>query len=191
MFKLNRGEVEEPDGINSKIIRKNKELNLITDRIKNTELLENKKIKYKLLYRGTRDGMNASSFHQKCNGIPYTVSILQTTKGYIFGGYTEKTWENDSCGTYIKDDNSFVFSIDYMKIYKHVKGTEAIYHNDNCGPTFSYCFYLQKNFSKNENFSGKKFSAALYYSGFKRNYELSGEEYFSLDEIEVFQILFE
>ena len=73
--------------IDSKIIKKNEELNLISDRIRNTELLKNKKIKYKLLYRGTRDGMNASYFHQKCNSIPNTVSIIQTTKGYKFGGY--------------------------------------------------------------------------------------------------------
>ena len=40
--------------------------------------------------------MNASSFHQKCNSIPNTISIIQTTKGYKFGGYTEQTWENNS-----------------------------------------------------------------------------------------------
>ena len=68
------------NGIDSKIIKKNEELNLISDRIRNTELLKNKKIKYKLLYRGTRDGMNASFFHQKCNSIPNTISIIQTTK---------------------------------------------------------------------------------------------------------------
>ena len=93
--KFIKGEAKVED-LDSNIIIKNKELNLISDRIKNTELLKNKKIKYKLLYRGTRDGMNASSFHQKCNSIPDTISIIQTTKGYKFGGYTEQTWENNS-----------------------------------------------------------------------------------------------
>ena len=177
--------------IDSKIIKKNEELNLISDRIKNTELLKNKKIKYKLLYRGTRDGMNPSSFHQKCNSIPQTVSIVQTTKGYKFGGYAEKTWENHN-GIWIKDDKSFVFSIDHMKIYNHVQGTDAILHNNNFGPSFYYCIHLKKDFSNNENYTYDKNSANQYFSGFNRDYELNdGEQYFSLAEIEVFQVLLE
>jgi len=142
-------EKAKADGIDSKIIKKNEELNLISDRIKNTEILKNKKIKYKLLYRGTRDGMNASSFHQKCNSIPNTISIIQTTKGYKFGGYAEQTWENNNNPIWIKDDKSFVFSIDYMKIYNHVNGTDAIYHCNDFGPSFDYCIYLYNDFSKN------------------------------------------
>ena len=166
-------------------------MNLISDRIKNTELLKNKKIKYKLLYRGTRDGMNASSFHQKCNSIPQTVSIVQTTKGCKFGGYAEKTWENH-IGTWIKDDKSFVFSIDHMKIYNHVQGTNAILHNNDYGPSFYHCIYLEKDFSNNENFTYDKNGANQKFSGFNRNYELNdGEQYFSLAEIEVFQVLLE
>ena len=154
-------------------------------------MLKNKKIKYKLLYRGTRDGMNASSFHQKCNSIPQTVSIVQTTKGYKFGGYAEKTWENHN-GIWIKDDKSFVFSIDHMKIYNHVQGKDAIYHCDENGPTFKYCIYLKKDFSNNQNYTYDKNAANEYFSGFNRDYELNdGEQYFSLTEIEVFQVVLE
>ena len=189
--KFIKGEIK-PDDLDSKIIIKNKELILISDRIKNTELLKNKKIKYKLLYRGTRDGMNASFFHQKCNSIPNTISIIQTTKGYKFGGYAEQTWENNSSGTPIKDDKSFVFSIDYMKIYNHVKGKDAIYHDNNYGPSFTYCIYLYKDFSKNENNTCDKYHTNSYYSGFNRDYELNdGEQHFSVAEIEVFQIILE
>ena len=185
-------EKAKADGIDSKIIKKNEELNLISDRIKNTEILKNKKIKYKLLYRGTRDGINASSFHQKCNSIPETISIIQTTKGYKFGGYTEQTWENHSNGSYIIDNKSFVFSIDHMKIYNHVQGTDAILHNNNFGPSFYYCIHLKKDFSKNENETSGKNSANYHYSGFNRDYELNdGEQYFSVAEIEVFQIILE
>ena len=181
-------EKAKADGIDSKIIKKNEELNLISDRIKNTELLKNKKIKYKLLYRGTRDGMNASSFHQKCNSIPQTVSIVQTTKGYKFGGYAEKTWENHN-GIWIKDDKSFVFSIDHMKIYNHAQGTDAILHNNDFGPTFHCCIYLRKDFSNNQNYTCDKNTANQCFSGFNRDYELNdGEQYFSLTEIEVFQV---
>ena len=184
-------EKAKADNIDSKIIKKIEELNLISDRIKNTELLKNKKIKYKLLYRGTRDGMNPSFFHQKCNGIPQTVSIVQTTKGYKFGGYAEKTWENNS-GAWRKDDKSFVFSIDYMKIYNHIEGTEAILHNNNYGPSFYYCIYLQTDFSSNNNYTCVKKDANQIFQGFNRDYELNdGEPNFSLAEIEVFQVILE
>ena len=176
--------------IDSKIIKKNEELNLISDRIRNTELLKNKKIKYKLLYRGTRDGMNASSFHQKCNSISCTVSILKTTKGYKFGGYTEQSWENGK--SWIKDDKSFIFSFDYMKIYNHINGTNAIFHNNDYGPTFYNCIYLYNDFLKNDNLTFDKNNGNKSYSGFNCDYELNnGEQYFSLDEIEVFQIILE
>ena len=185
-------EKAKADGIDSKIIKKNEELNLISDRIKNTELLKNKKIKYKLLYRGTRDGMNASSFHQKCNSIPNTISIIQTTKGYKFGGYTEQTWENHNKGIFIEHDKSFLFSIDYMKIYNHVNGTVAIAHHNESGPSFFGCFNTIINFSKNNNYTCEKNYSNKYYSGFNRDYELNnGEEYFSVAEIEVFQIILE
>ena len=185
-------EKAKADDIDSKIIKKNEELNLISDRIKNTELLKNKKIKYKLLYRGTRDGMNPSSFHQKCNGIPQTVSIVQTTKGYKFGGYAEKTWENNNSGAWIKDDKSFVFSIDYMKIYNHIEGTDAILHNNNYGPSFYRCIYLKTDFSNNENYTCDKKSANQIFQGFNRDYELNdGEQNFSLAEIEVFRVILE
>ena len=55
--------------------------------------------------------MNASSFHQKCNSIPNTISIIQTTKGNKFGGYAEQTWENNSNGKWIIDDKSFLFQL--------------------------------------------------------------------------------
>ena len=136
--------------------------------------------------------MNASSFHQKCNSIPNTISIIQTTKGNKFGGYTEKTWENHSGGTWIKDDKSFVFSIDYMKIYNHVNGTDAILHNNDYGPTFDCCIYPRNDFSKNENYTSNKNNGNKRYSGFNRDCELNdGEPYFSVSEIEVFQIILE
>ena len=135
--------------------------------------------------------MNPSFFHQKCNNIPQTVSIVKTSKGYKFGWYTEKTWENSNDGVWIKDDKSFVFSINYMKIYNHIEGTSAILHNDNYGTNFYCCIYLQPDFSNNQNCTCKK-DVNQYFQGFNRDYELNdGKQNFSLDEIEVFQVILE
>ena len=164
---------------------------MISNRIKNKDNL-NKNIKYQLIYRGSRDGMNASSFHQKSNGISPTISIIKTTNGCKFGGYTEKTWENNSGGKWIKDDKSFVFSLNYMKIYNHIQGTDAILHNTGFGPSFKYCIYSNNNFNENSNFTNNKNNCNNYYSGFERDYELTnGDQFFSIKEIEVFKVLFE
>ena len=167
-----------------------KNLNLISNRIKNTDLLKNKKIKYELLYRGSRDGMTPSFFHQKCNGICPTISIIRTSKGLKFGGYTEKTWENNSSGAWIDDNNSFLFSVDYMKIYNGIKG--QILHNNNYGPTFNSSIYLQNDFTQNGNNTCQKTYSNQYYSGFIRDYELNdGQSYFTVSEVEVFKVILE
>ena len=177
--------------IDSRIIKNKKELELISNRIKNKDNL-NKNIKYQLIYRGSRDGMNTSSFHQKSNGISPTISIIKTTKGFKFGGYTEKTWENNSYGISMKDDKSFVFSLNYMKIYNHIQGKDAIVHNNCFGPSFYYCFYSYNKFNGNSNYTYDKNNCNNYYSGFERDYELTNGDYnFSIKEIEVFKVLFE
>ena len=178
--------------IDSKILKKSEELKMITDRIKNNEILKNKNIKYRLLYRGTRDGMEPSIFHQKCKGNFPILSIVETTKGHKFGGYTEKFGKIHNNGTWIKDDKSFVFSIDHMKIYNHIKGADAIILNNNFGPSFYGCIYLKNKFKNNENYTFEKNCSNQFFSGFIHDYELNGgEKNFSLNEVEVFQIITE
>ena len=74
-------------------------------------------------------------FHQKCDGIGPTISIIQTIKGYKFGGYADKNWSKE--GGWIKDDeNAFVFSLNHMKIYNPIKGKYKYYFGENYGPIF-------------------------------------------------------
>ena len=41
-----------------------------------------------LLYRGSRDGMNADSFHAKCDDKDKTIVLIHKDKGNIFVGYS-------------------------------------------------------------------------------------------------------
>jgi len=50
------------------------------------------KHKWKLIYRATRDGFGATDFHSKCDRYQNSLMIIKSTKGYVFGGYTEKNW---------------------------------------------------------------------------------------------------
>ena len=47
---------------------------------------------WKLIYRATRDGFGATDFHSKCDRYQNSLMIIKSTKGYVFGSYTEKNW---------------------------------------------------------------------------------------------------
>jgi len=40
------------------------------------------------LYRASRDGFEASKFHEKCDNKGATLTIIRNTIGRIFGGFT-------------------------------------------------------------------------------------------------------
>ena len=61
----------------------------------NNKKNENKKIEnIVLIYRGSRDGFQAKTFHEKCDYKGETLTIIESTDGYIFGGYTEINWDS-------------------------------------------------------------------------------------------------
>ena len=62
--------------------------------------------KMELIYRGTRDGMNSSAFHQKCDNKGETITLYKNDKGNIFGGFATLPWSNK--GSYKNAPNSFI-----------------------------------------------------------------------------------
>ena len=110
----NLGEISKKLDIDSVILEKD-------DLIKFNSLVSNyiKINNINLLYRATRDGDSTNSFHNKCNNIRGTLMIVKTSKGFIFGGYTNEIWNEDK--NYRKDDDAFCFSLNLNKIYKSKK----------------------------------------------------------------------
>jgi hypothetical protein len=62
-----------------------------------------------LLYRATRDGFSATAFHSKCDGYLNTLTIAESTNGYVFGGFTTQLW--NSCICYRSDPSAFILSV--------------------------------------------------------------------------------
>lgn len=62
-----------------------------------------------LVYRATYHGFSAREFHSKCDGISRTLTIVKTTKGNVFGGYTEAAWSQAK--SYSTDRNAYLFSL--------------------------------------------------------------------------------
>lgn len=50
--------------------------------------------KWKCIYQASADGFSSASFHDKCDGVTATLTIIKTTNGNIFGGYTDKPWNS-------------------------------------------------------------------------------------------------
>ena len=156
-----------------------------------------KHITYKLLYRATRDGNSSESFHQKCDNIKETLTIIKTTKDLIFGGYTEKTWEKSN-GLNKKDENGigFCFSVDLKKIYNNTnEATSTIRCYSDKGPDFYgvdiYMFDIYFPIDTH-SFSNKGYNKSCKsFGNFERDYEINnGESKFLMKELEVFQIIY-
>ena len=45
-----------------------------------------------LLYWGSRDGWKTLDFHAKCYDKCATITVIQGTGGFIFGGFSDKPW---------------------------------------------------------------------------------------------------
>jgi hypothetical protein len=70
------------------------------------------KNKWRLLYRGSRDGFDADDFHSKCDGHTNTLTIYQASAtSFIFGAFASVDWESSYYGYYKTDPNAFLFSL--------------------------------------------------------------------------------
>ena len=160
----------------------------------------NRYIKLNLVYRASRDGDLAKDFHFKCDFIGPNLTLIKTKKQYVFGGFTIKTWkhlfkdvnnEDPECGTELKDEQAFGFSLNENKIYENGKPDESIiYCNSNYGPCFkNFFFKIFDKFFENGGICGTIQESN--FIGIEQEYEFNGgEQYFNVEEIEVFQIAF-
>ena len=152
---------------------------------------------FKLLYRASRDGFEATNFHAKCDNQPRTLTIIKTTEGYIFGGYTAVAW--DCSSTYKTDPNAFIFSLVNVRstpllIPVKVNSIYSIICNATYGPTFGVGIdlYIANN-SNTETTSysnlGHCYDFKLFsYGSNEAQWFLAGSYTFQTSEIEVFQL---
>src|SRR5207253_1949503 len=96
--------------------------------------------RFKLIYRGSRDGINSESFKNKCNGRVASLVLIKVQQSYkIFGGYSSIGLSSlgDDCFIerdvrYYNSSDNFIFSfesnedIQNMKIGRVVNESKAI-----------------------------------------------------------------
>jgi len=167
-------------GIEKNIIKHPGELDEISSRIQRA--LNKKNIKYKIIFRSNIDGDCASTFHEKCDKIRNTLILIKASGNKRFGGFTTETWDGNDINK--KDEKSFIFSIDKMKIYDIIPGQNAINCNPDLGPVFlSQIKLLDKFFTQGGTTStkGKNYKTL-------EDFEITdGAEKFGVKEVEVYQ----
>ena len=153
----------------------------------------------KLLYRGTKDGMNADTFHNKCDNQDKTLTLIKNDKGNIFGGYASIPWK--SSGNWQNAPECFIFTLTNIhgteptKFQSKKKGCEVGHYSGN-GPLFgdNRDIFFYSNFVE---------GGCSPYSNFPANYEdvlgkgksiFTGEfdnnkTKFKIKEIEIFKLL--
>jgi hypothetical protein len=153
--------------------------------------------KWRLLYRGTIYGFSASAFHQKCDRCAHTVTLILTTSGYIFGGFTPIPW--DSSGSYKADPTgkSFVFSLVSPRNapahrFPLKNARYAIDCGASDGPMFGngHDVYIADNSNANTSSYSSLGSEYLNDTGLNGQEVLAGQYYFTVEEIEVFSLDF-
>ena len=64
---------------------------------------------WKLLWRASRDGFGASTFHNKCDNQGSTITVVKSASGFVFGAATGVEWGSNS--GYVGTTEAFLFGI--------------------------------------------------------------------------------
>jgi hypothetical protein len=149
----------------------------------------------KLLYRGSREGFQASNFHSKCDGIGNTLTFIESSKRSLFGGYTPSAWDSTTRDKYDTTLQSFLFTLKNphnipARKFSLISGRRAIYCASSDGPSFgggTDIRVLDRCNAHNENYLNFGHSYQNN-TGINGTTIFNGEYHFTVHEIEVFSI---
>jgi hypothetical protein len=165
-----------------------------------TKLFNERKKQYKpkfaLLWRGSRDGFNASTFHSRCDSKGPTFTVISVGGGrHIFGAYTGESWH--SAGTW-SAGRAWLYGLvnsrgKPVKLENPSGGSNNIFHSSSYGPTWGSGHDLHvnnsmKSASNHCSPSQYRTVAAGFESVSVDNTLLAGTGSWMLDEIEVFSV---
>jgi hypothetical protein len=156
-------------------------------------------VEWSLVYRASEQGFSAADFHSFCDNKVNTLTIVKTTRGCVFGGFTQCKWKPPTPPNigYKFDQLAFIFSLvngDNTPVKMNtLDGHNAIFCKSTQGPTFGYGHDLC--ISDNSNCNEQSFSRlglthahpTYAYGSAEAKCFLAGSEYFQVAEIEVFQ----
>jgi hypothetical protein len=152
---------------------------------------------FRLLYRASRDGWRAADFHRLCDNQNPTLTVIQCTDGYIFGGYASSPWKTSGYGGWIAcaSSVSFLFTLHNpsglppTKMPLRGENTHhAMQGSTSRGPTFGngpdLCVNDYANANRNSTHAiGKAYQLP---AGVQDSQFLTGDAKFRAAEVEVY-----
>ena len=149
----------------------------------------NQKFTTKLLFRKSINGDSYDEFHRLCDNQGTTLVLIEGEEGFIIGGYTTKDW--DTSEKWYKDENSFLFNLTNLQIFRHIKGKDSIRGSKENGPWFSYIGFKDKgHYNLNIGyFYYKKYKCDICFENY--NSIIQNKEYdrtFNVKEVEIYKI---
>lgn len=159
----------------SMILTSKENTQLLTKWLKGTDIKN-----ITLLYRLSRDGSDSIDFHQRCDKIPNTLTVIKVINETIIGGYTGATWEGNG---FKYDHKAFIFNLSNKKMYSIFKNEHAIFASS----------YFLSIFGERDIFCGQsKEISSMFprcYGNNSNGLELTnGNSIMHLIELEVFRI---
>ena len=135
----------------------------------------------------SKDDDSVKIFHELCDNKGPTVILTKIKKRNIIGDFTPLSWDCISNGKC--DLESFFFSlIDSLKFPKTTKSIQSIYCSENYGPWF-FNFGFGYKTQKNTELYVSDISAYQNGNEIITNKSLK-QNYFEVEELEVYKILF-
>lgn len=71
------------------------------------------RLRLTLLYKVSRDGCSAWTFHTKCDSQGPTITVIYNTKDTVYGGYTSQSWLGAGAEYGAYDEKAFLFQVRY------------------------------------------------------------------------------
>jgi len=146
---------------------------------------EFKNKKLKLIYKGSKNGMNATEFHKLCNNQGPTITVMKSNHGKVFGGFLDQAWS--SRNNYVNTTKSWLFSLTNKAKYTQNSGYSSYgaYDYGTYGPTFGGGFdiYLAADFKSNANYCNK------HSFNYQDNTTLVGGYNFIAEEVECYALV--
>ena len=163
-----------------------KELNLISNWINPNDSLE-----YILLYRASSDGDDAKTFHKLCDLKNPTLTLISTTDGWKFGGYTDVYWTSFrdlDDWEYRTSQKTFIFSLNKQIKYPSKNKGAPIFSSGRRGPSFGNG--LDFSVFDHSLTSKSTCNSPISFSNMKEKNEFNGgKDYFYATEVEVYLVL--
>ena len=176
-------------GIDSDIFKSKDDYNFIVENISKRAHLKIQEIKQ--IFKASSNGDNINAFQESCMYIKNILVLILSDEKKCFGGFTTSEFDNNNGYKY--DENAFIFSINNKEIYpilNRYKKLAINCYDDWYISVFGNDIYIcDCFFSNNGNITQEGFYDYSD-SKIKGDYKLTGKKYFSVSELEVYQIIF-